>query len=121
MTLFSDTIKSCSHEGCLNTAKKAGISKLGFVRYRKYCNKHNKQYYEKNYRLHKKDQCEKCGFIAEHECQLDVDHIDGNRNNNHPLNLQTLCANCHRFKTHLNKEYKKAPEGALELTLEGKQ
>jgi 5-methylcytosine-specific restriction endonuclease McrA len=32
---------------------------------------------------------------------LDVDHIDGDRFNNDPANLQTLCANCHRLKTHL--------------------
>lgn len=48
--------------------------------------------------------CEKCGFKAEHPCQLDVDHIDGNRNNNDPTNHQILCANCHRLKTQLNGE-----------------
>lgn len=36
-----------------------------------------------------------------HHCQLDVDHIDGNHSNNKLSNLQTLCANCHRLKTHL--------------------
>ena len=30
----------------------------------------------------KKQQCESCGFQAQHEVQLDVHHIDGNRNNN---------------------------------------
>ena len=109
MTLLSDKIKTCSHAGCMNTAKKAGVSKLGFIRYRKYCNKHDKQYHEKQYRLVKKDSCELCGFVAEHSCQLDVDHIDGNKQNNNTSNLQTLCANCHRLKTHQNKEYKKAP------------
>ena len=56
------------------------------------------------YRLHKKDSCEKCGFVAIHPCQLDVDHIDGNNKNNELANLQTLCANCHRYKTFLNKD-----------------
>ncbi len=56
------------------------------------------------YRKHKKDYCEKCGFIAEHRVQLDVDHIDGNNKNNDLSNLQTLCANCHRYKTFLNKD-----------------
>jgi 5-methylcytosine-specific restriction endonuclease McrA len=51
------------------------------------------------YRQHVKNLCEMCGFIPEHICQLDVDHIDGNHKNNALENLQTLCANCHRLKT----------------------
>jgi 5-methylcytosine-specific restriction endonuclease McrA len=31
--------------------------------------------------------------------QLQVDHMDGNPYNDNPDNLQTLCANCHIFKT----------------------
>jgi 5-methylcytosine-specific restriction endonuclease McrA len=58
-----------------------------------------------SYRKHKKDYCELCGFIALHRVQLDVDHIDGNRTNNDPDNLQTLCANCHRLKTQLNGDH----------------
>ena len=54
---------------------------------------------------YKKDYCEDCGFIAEHRCQLDVDHIDGDRANNSPDNYKTLCANCHRLKTHKNKDW----------------
>ena len=57
------------------------------------------------YRKHKKESCAFCGFIAIHACQLDVDHIDGDRDNNDPNNLQTLCANCHRLKTHVNKDH----------------
>jgi len=48
--------------------------------------------------------CDKCGFKAEDKCQLDVDHIDGDHNNNEQSNLQILCANCHRLKTKVNKE-----------------
>lgn len=50
--------------------------------------------------------CERCGFIPEAMCQLDLDHIDGNHNNDDPSNHQTLCANCHRLKTYLNKDWK---------------
>ena len=59
------------------------------------------------YQKFKKNRCEKCGFIAEHPCQLDVDHVDGNKLNNDIKNLQTLCANCHRLKTYRSKEYLK--------------
>lgn len=57
------------------------------------------------YTLHKKDYCEQCGFKAVHRVQLDVDHIDGNHMNNDESNLQTLCANCHRLKTHMNSDH----------------
>ena len=53
---------------------------------------------------HRKDSCERCGFIPEHSSQLDVDHVDGNKANNSLNNLQTLCANCHRLKTYTNKD-----------------
>lgn len=56
------------------------------------------------YRKNVKCKCELCGFVPVHICQLDVDHIDGNKKNNSIENLQTLCANCHRLKTHYNKD-----------------
>lgn len=55
------------------------------------------------YKRFKKDCCERCGFIPEDPCQLDVDHKDGNHKNHDPNNLQTLCANCHRLKSKQNK------------------
>jgi len=61
------------------------------------------------YRQHKKDSCEECGFIPKHKCQLDVDHIDENHDNNDPSNLKTLCANCHRLKSWEHKH-----KGAIE-------
>ena len=48
-----------------------------------------------------KGTCERCGFIPEDKCQLDVDHIDGDNSNSDPDNYMTLCANCHRLKTKL--------------------
>lgn len=55
------------------------------------------------YREHVGTHCTTCGFKPQHICQLDVDHIDGNHENNSIENLQTLCANCHRLKTHLTR------------------
>ena len=52
---------------------------------------------KRKYRKFVKEVCERCGFIPEHACQLDVHHIDGNHHNNDPGNLKTLCANCHRL------------------------
>lgn len=54
------------------------------------------------YRSEKKDYCEEptCTSTIVHSCQLDVDHIDNNHDNNDPPNLKTLCANCHRLKTY---------------------
>lgn len=54
---------------------------------------------------HKKSYCEACGFVAIHRSQLDIDHIDGDHSNNSLNNLQTLCANCHRLKTQVNKDW----------------
>jgi len=56
------------------------------------------------YRRYKKLICNRCGFVPEHRCQLDIHHVDGNHHNNDPNNLETLCANCHRL------EHKKTPD-----------
>ena len=68
------------------------------------------------YRKHKKDHCELCGFVATVAAQLDVDHIDGDRTNNNIDNLQTLCANCHRLKTHLNEDHLRGRDVKLPQT-----
>jgi DNA-binding transcriptional ArsR family regulator len=46
-------------------------------------------------RRHLKEICESCGFVPEHERQLELHHLDRDRSNNDPSNLQTLCSNCH--------------------------
>ena len=63
------------------------------------------------HRAYRQDACSRCGFVPEHSCQLDVDHIDGNRFNNDPSNFQTLCANCHRLKTILNRDHARRHTG----------
>lgn len=73
-------------------SKKCKNALAAFVRYNNYVKER------------KKDMCSFCGFIPIDPCQLDIDHIDGNHNNNDVNNLQILCANCHRLKTKINNE-----------------
>lgn len=56
--------------------------------------------YKRPWREHVGDHCERCGFIPEDLRQLDPHHIDENKNNNDPSNIETLCANCHRVVKH---------------------
>jgi 5-methylcytosine-specific restriction endonuclease McrA len=102
----------CGVCGTVKIKPRYKLNKSGLMTYR--CkNKYKKMKQkarlqkERPYVKSKKDRCESCGFIAVHSSQLDVDHIDGNRSNNNESNLQTLCANCHRLKTYLNKDYLK--------------
>ncbi len=66
------------------------------------------------YRKHRRDFCEnrdgrlgyRCRYKIRHSAQLQVDHINGNPRDNSVANLQTLCANCHVFKTYANQDYR---------------
>jgi len=61
----------------------------------------------------KKDFCENrdsrlgfnCTATIIHRRQLDLDHIDGNHDNNIPENLQTICKNCHAQKTWADRNH----------------
>lgn len=71
--------------------------------YRKYVA--TKTHIERPWALHKKDVCEQCGFVPLDDCQLTVDHIDGDKNNNEISNFKTLCHNCHALKSLLNRDH----------------
>jgi HNH endonuclease len=97
---------TCNTLGCQNPKALASPkhNKDGSIRYRRLCAQccfAGKSPWKK----YKAKLCEKCGFVPVHSCQLDVDHIDGNIKNNSISNYQTLCANCHRLKTLMNKDY----------------
>jgi len=84
----------------VNKQTPAPVSKLGFKKYLKVCDKCNRLRYnkpKKRYRQYKNTLCSRCGFVGD-PCQLDVHHIDRNHQNNAIDNLITLCANCHRLE-----------------------
>ena len=65
--------------------------------------------------LQKKDKCEKCGFIPEDKCQLDIVYKDGDKKNKDKRNLKTLCANCNRV---YQKKLKEKRKSILDITID---
>lgn len=84
--------------GCGNLTAIHGIATDGTYRYKSSCTP-----CRTIARKNKKKYCEKCGGTE----KLEIDHIDGNRSNNHLGNLQTLCKPCHINKTNQNKDNRK--------------
>ena len=110
----------CSEEGCKLKQMYNGksVRKDGTVSrtWKKLCPKHHNIKYQMGdwqYKQHREEFCEnqdgrlgyKCTGKIVWEGQLDVDHIDGNHENNDIENLQTLCKSCHAFKTWLYKDW----------------
>jgi 5-methylcytosine-specific restriction endonuclease McrA len=92
----------CTWNGCEKQRARQGI-RNGITKYFLWCSTHRVDRYQR----YKKDYCEnedgRLGFICEANplllVMLQVNHKDGNRKNNKKENLQTLCANCHAYKT----------------------
>ena len=89
---------------CGNKQESKGMYK-GKRIYSRYCSSCKKDKLRLSYLNKASMTCSKCGFQAVHKGQLDIDHIDGNHKNNDISNIQILCANCHRLKTFINKDY----------------
>lgn len=110
---------NCSGKFKPNRADKKFCSKACYKKYGKKFKGHSNgdsslsnlklQLKRRPYILEKLGCCKICGFIAEHSCQLDIDHIDGDHKNNCKDNLQTICANCHRLKTATQLNWKNKP------------
>jgi hypothetical protein len=98
-------------------AKQNGTSKHGFKKWHKYCSTCAKAAYDEKFGflLNKKNKCEKCGFIPEDKCQLDIIYKDGNNKNKEKSNMRTLCANCNRLHQKKLKEKKKS---LLDITVD---
>jgi len=96
-------------------AKANGVTKNKFKKWHKYCSGCAKAAYNPKYGhlLHKKPQCEACGFIAADKCQLDVVYRDGNKKNKDKSNIKTICANCNRL---MNKKLK--TKSIMDITID---
>jgi len=76
-------------EDCYETVQKKGnYNQAG-------ANNNNYKNGISTYTQHKKSKCETCGSTK----NLMVHHNDGNRKNNKPSNLKTLCWSCHEKLT----------------------
>lgn len=108
----------CSVPGCGKKGQHLGMyGKDGQPYRRAKCHKHHSQQYgigRYEYLNHRKNYCEnidsrlgyKCTSTIVWEGQLEVDHINGIHTDNRPENLQTLCRNCHGYKTYINEDWK---------------
>lgn len=99
-------------------AKPNGKSKHGFQKWHRYCVDCAKAIYTPRFKhlQHKKTTCEKCGFVPEDKCQLDLVFKDGNKKNKSKKNLLTLCANCSRL---YNKKIRTGKKSILNATVDG--
>jgi RecJ-like exonuclease len=84
--------------GCGTPVEEKSKTKLGFITWASGCGM-----CKYTARKQRKDHCEKCGGTE----KLHIDHIDKDRSNNKPSNLQTLCKDCHYEKTVANNEYRR--------------
>lgn len=101
----------------VNLAKPNGVSKHGFKKWHKYCAGCAKAAYNPvfGHLLNKKNKCEKCGFVPDDKCQLDIVYKDGNKKNREKNNLKTLCANCNRIYQKKQREKRKS---ILDMTVD---
>ena len=120
----------CKVEGCNKLGQHTGMyRKDGSVCRRDLCSKHHMEYCASKkgmtvsewlnsfheYRKYRKNYCEnidgRLGFTCTATIvwvgMLQVDHKNGNHKDNRPQNLQTLCANCHSYKTNISKDWQK--------------
>ena len=96
------TVSQYQYQVLKRSAEKAGMTVTDYIN-----SKHP-------YRKHRKEYCEnrdkrlgfKCNYKIRHSSQLQVYHINGKPYDNRPVNLQTLCANCHTYKTHMKGDNK---------------
>lgn len=110
---------TCVNIGCDRVCHISNKSATGKHIYRPYCARcHNaiggRDTFKEGVIPIKKDYCENidgrlgftCTATIMSGCQLDLDHIDGEHFHNTADNIQTLCKNCHSYKTKINGDSK---------------
>lgn len=88
---------------CGDPRASKGLDEKGRRRYRTQCYK----CLYKSKAVQKDTKCKICQVEPEDKKQLHLDHIDGDRSNNSLKNLQTLCVECHKYKTKKQQDWKK--------------
>lgn len=99
----------------LGGSVKPGYCKCGLPRASKGIDEHGRRRYRtqcykciyKARGIPKADRCAICRITPEKSSDLHLDHIDGDRSNNTSKNIQTLCVECHKYKTAKQKDWKK--------------
>jgi len=106
---------TCINEGCENLVHTHKVNKNGTYQIRAECYKCHSGFRNRpGVNPHKKTTCENtdgrlgfaCVATIEDSCMLEMDHIDSDKWNNVPDNIQTLCRNCHAYKTKHNGDSK---------------
>ena len=126
-------IPKCAVDGCTANADNTGHrTKDGHPKYRQrfgvgpICTTHHRKFTKEAQALEykKESYCEnidnRLGYVCTativKSSQLTVDHINGDPLDERPENKQTLCRNCHDYKTHLFKDYKTPGRKTLKMT-----
>ncbi len=110
----------CININCDNKVTYSRTNANGTKRWRPVCDKCHRASYgaiplREGVIVVKKDYCEnvdsrfgyKCTAHIPYSGALELDHIDGNRENNIIDNVQTLCKICHSYKGHKNNDFKR--------------
>lgn len=106
------SLPKCEIPTCKKKVEVFGSDHKGVLKYTVFCKDHVGSI--NTYLIFRKNYCEniderlgfKCTTTIFWQGMLDVDHIDGNSDNNDPKNLQTLCKCCHAYKTNKYGDYK---------------
>jgi hypothetical protein len=102
----------CTRDGCNNLAALVQDYYDGWANYRKVCATHHKHTWHPSLK-NRKDYCEnrdgRLGFVCTLNVvwvgMLDVDHINGDSDDETEENYQTLCKCCHAYKTSQNRDW----------------